>query len=44
MVRTKTRSLEEVNGAEENPAVVAVAIAVTVAETTCLQNVYLKEK
>ena len=34
MVRTGTRSPEEVDGAEEDPVVVAVAITVTVAETT----------
>ena len=33
MVRTGTRSPEEVDGAEEHPTAVAVAIAVTVAET-----------
>ena len=44
MVRTGIRSPEEVDGAEEDPAAVAVAIAVTVAETTWLQNIYLKEK
>ena len=44
MVRTGTRSLEEEDGAKEDPVSVAVAIAVTVAETTRLQNIHLKEK
>ena len=34
MVRTGTRTPEEVDGAEEPPTAVAVAIAVTIAETT----------
>ena len=34
MVRTVTRSPKEVDGAEEDPAAVAVVITVTVAETT----------
>ena len=44
MVRTGTRTPEEVNRAKEDPAAVAVAIAVTVTETTQLQNMHLKEK
>ena len=36
MVRTGIRSREEVDGAEENPAAMAVAITVIVAETTWL--------
>ena len=46
MVRTGTRSPEEVVGDEdeEDPAVVAVAIAVTVVETTQLQSIHSKEK
>ena len=44
MVRIGTRSPEEVDGAEEDPAAVAMVIAVTVAETTQLQNIHLKEK
>ena len=44
MVRTRTRSPEEMDGAKEDPAVVAGAIAMTVAETTRLQNIHLKEK
>ena len=44
MVRTGTRSLEEVVGAKA-PAAEAVAIAVTITETTQLQiNIHLKEK
>ena len=45
MVRTGTRTPEEVDGAKA-PTAVAVAIAVTVAEleTTRLQNIHLKEK
>ena len=44
MVRTGTRSPEELDGDEEHPTAVAVAIAVTVAETTQLQNIHLKGK
>ena len=44
MVRTGTRSPEKVNGAEEDPTAVAVAIAVMVGETTRSQNMHLKEK
>ena len=44
MVRTGTRSPEEVDGAEEHPTPVAGAIAVTVAETTRSQNIHLKGK
>ena len=44
MVRTEIRSLEKVDGAEENPAAMAVVIAVSVAETTRLQNMHLKLK
>ena len=44
MVRTGTRSPEDVEGAKEGPAAVAVAIAITVAETTWTQNMHLKEK
>ena len=44
MVRTGTKSLEEVDGGKEHPTAVAVAIAVTVVETTWSQNIYLKEK
>ena len=44
MIRTGTRSLEEVDGAEEDPTAMAVAIAVKVAETTWSKNIHLKEK
>ena len=44
MVRTRTITLEEVDGAEETPAAEAAAIAVTIAETSRLQNMHLKEK
>ena len=43
MVRTGTRTPEEVDG-DEASAAVAVAIAVTVAETTRSQNIRLKKK
>ena len=43
MVRTGTRTLEEVDGAEA-PTAVATAIAVTIAETSRLQNILSKEK
>ena len=41
---TGTRSLEEVDRAEEALAVEDVAIAVKVLETSKLLNIYLKEK
>ena len=44
MVRTGTRTPEEVDGAEEHPLAVVVAIDVTVVETTRSQNIHLKEK
>ena len=43
MVRTRTRSPEELDRAEDDPVAVAVTIAVMVAETTWLQNIHLKE-
>ena len=44
MVRTGTRTLEEVDGAE-TPATAAVEIAITVAEIILPQmNMHLKEK
>ena len=43
MVRTDTRKLEEVDGAEA-PTAVAAVIAVTIAETSQLQNILSKEK
>ena len=44
MVRTGTRFPEEVDGDEEHPTAVAVAIVVMVTETTWSQNIHLKEK
>ena len=44
MARTGTKSLEEMDGGKEHPTTVAVAIAVTVAKTTQLQNFHLKKK
>ena len=44
MVKTGTRFPEEVDGAKEFPLAVAMANTVTVAETTWLQNIHLKEK
>ena len=43
MVRTRIRTPEELDGAKVLAAEVS-AIAVTIAETTRLQNMYLKEK
>ena len=43
MVRTDTRTPEEVDGAEA-PTAVAAAIAVTITETSRLQNILPKEK
>ena len=43
MVRTGTRSPEEVDRAKEDPTAVAFVIAVTVAETTHLQSIHLKK-
>ena len=43
MVRTGTRTPEEVDGAEA-PTTVATAIAVTIAETSQSQNIQSKEK
>ena len=42
MVRTRARSPVEVNGAKEDPAVVPVAITITIAKTTQLKNIHLK--
>ena len=44
MVRTGTKTPEEVDGAKKVPAVEAVAIAITFAETRRLQIMHLKEK
>ena len=44
MVRTGTRTLEEVDRAEAPTPAVAAAIAVTIAETSRLQNILSKEK
>ena len=44
MVRTGTRSPEEVDGAEEDPVAVTVVIAVTVTKTPQSQNIHLKGK
>ena len=44
MVRTRTRSPEEMEGAKEGPEAVAVAIAITRGETTPSQNMHLQEK
>ena len=43
-VRTVTRTPKEVDGAKEPQTEVAAAIAVTIAETSRLQNIHLKEK
>ena len=47
MVRTGTRTLEEVDGVEalvEALVAEAAVIAVTISETTQSQNIYLKER
>ena len=44
MVRTGTQTPEEVDRAKEVPAAEALTIALTVAETRQLQNIYLKGK
>ena len=43
MVRTGTRSLEEVDRGEEDLTAVALAITVTVLETNQLQNIHSKK-
>ena len=44
MVKTGTRTPEKVDEAKEAPALEAPVIAITIAETNWLQNIYLKEK
>ena len=44
MVRTGTKTPNEVDGGEEVPAAKALAIAVMVMETRRLQSMHLKEK
>ena len=44
MVRTGTRTPEEVDGAKDPPTAVAAAIAVTIAGTSRSQNILSKEK
>ena len=44
MGRIGTITPEEVDGVEEPPTAVALAIAIAIAETTRSQNIHLKEK